>query len=194
MKYFKKQSDIVTDQGKTVTIYKLAVDEDEKILDEWAKHLREHYCSDDDLDFLVPSTGFTNQQFLSQIKFPDPVNTPGPSVMSGDFAEILVHDYIEFIQYCYTTRTRYENKINRNSSPMGSDVLGYKCQSANSPSAKDELHILEVKAQSSESKPVSKLQNAVKDSGKDVVRLAESLNAEVQRLRNKRKIEEVRIV
>lgn len=196
IKYFKKKSDLVTIQGKVVTIYELKIDQDVTIINEWARHLREEYCSDDDLEFLVPDTGLTYQEFLAQIKFPDPTIGIGAATMSGDFAEILVSDYIEFIQGYYTTSTRYRNKINRNSSPMGSDVLGYKCKNADSPSSSDELHVLEVKAQAREAKPEAKLQKAVNDSVKanDKLRLAESLNAEVQRLRGYNMLEEAKLV
>ena len=194
LKYFQKKSNLVTNQGKIVTVYELKIDHDVTIINEWARHLREHYCSDEELNFLAFSTGHTNQEFLAQIVFPDPNNRLGPATMSGDFAEILVYDYIEFIQGYYTARTRYSNKINPNSSPMGTDVLGYKCQDANSPSEDDELKILEVKAQASETKPQLKLQKAVNDSSKDSLRLAESLNAEVRHLARCNRIEEARII
>ncbi|MFC4652735.1 Hachiman antiphage defense system protein HamA [Lactococcus nasutitermitis] len=196
LKYFQKKSDLVTNQGKIVTIYELKIDHDISIINEWARHLREEYCSDEELDFLVPDMGLTNQEFLTQIKFPDPDIGLGAATMSGDFAEILVSDYIEFIQGYYTTRTRYRNKINRNSSPMGSDVLGYKCKNVNSHSSNDELQVLEVKAQASETKPEAKLQKAVNDSIKsnDELRLAESLNAEVQRLWGYNRLKEAELV
>lgn len=194
MKYFKEQEMMVTNQGQKVRVYKLEIDEDEHVLKEWANHLRKHYCSDDELEFLAPSTGRSNQEYLSQIKFPDPTIGIGAATMSGDFAEILVHDYIEFIEDYYTTRTRYDRKVNRNSSTMGSDVLGYKCQDINNPSKDDELEVLEVKAQSSETKPTNKLQLAVEHSVKDELRLAESLNAEAQRLYHNQRLDEVRKV
>ncbi len=194
MKYFKKQRSITTNSGQEVTVYKLDIKNEYVILDEWAKHLREHYCLDSEIDFLRSGTGLSREDYLNQIKFPDPKVGIGAAVMSGDFAEILVHDYIEFFQEYYTTRTRYSRKVNRNSSTMGSDVMGYKCFNADKFSSKDELAVLEVKAQSSETMPKNKLQEAVDHSVKDVVRLAESLNAEVQRLVGENKYNDAKII
>lgn len=194
MKYFQKQSDIITNSGQKVTVYELNVENNIDTLEEWAKHLREHYCLDDEIDFLRSGTGLSREDYLSKIKFPDPKIGIGAAVMSGDFAEILVHDYIEFIEQYYTTRTRYSRKVNRNSSTMGSDVLGYKCSNLTKPNQNDELKVLEVKAQSSETQPTNKLQIAVNDSGKDLARLAESLNAEVQRLLDRNKYNDAKII
>lgn len=194
MKYFQKQSDIITNSGQKITVYELNVEDDVDTLKEWAKHLREHYCLDDEIDFLRSGTELSRENYLSQIIFPDPKKGMGAAVMSGDFAEILVHDYIEFIEQYYTTRTRYSRKVNRNSSTMGSDVLGYKCSNATKPNKNDELKVLEVKAQSSENKPENKLQTAVDHSVKDMARLAESLNAEVQRLVDRNKYDEAKII
>lgn len=194
MNYFKKQPDIITNNGQTVTVYKLDIGDEKDILDAWAKHLREHYCLDSDIDFLRSGTGFSREEYLNNIKFPDPASGIGVAVMSGDFAEILVHDFIEFIELYYTTRTRYREKVNRNSSTMGSDIMGYKCINIDKPNSKDELIVLEVKAQSGQTKAKPKLQIAIKDSAKDEIRLAESLNAEVQRLINKSRYDEAKIV
>lgn len=111
-----------------------------------------------------------------------PKKKPGPSVRSGDFTEILVSDYVQYVLNYYVPRTRYDRKVNRNSSTMGSDLVGYKC--GKTISKNDELIIFEVKAKASEVPSSSKceLQKAVDDSNKDVVRLAETLNAIVQRL------------
>ncbi|MGM0293911.1 Hachiman antiphage defense system protein HamA [Enterococcus mundtii] len=182
MRYFKKQADLKTENGQNVNVYNLDIQDEEDILNSWAKHLREHYCLDSEIDFFRSGTGLSRKDYLNKVKFPDSTASLGSAVMSGDFAEILVHDYIEFFELYYTTRTRYRNKVNRNSSTMGSDVLGYKCSNVDSPSPKDELIVLEVKAQSSETNPKPMLQTAVNDSAKDEIRLAESLNAEVQRL------------
>ncbi|UQF70658.1 DUF1837 domain-containing protein [Vagococcus lutrae] len=194
MKYFKKKTDIITDNGQVVTVYELDVEDEEITLNDWAKHLREHYCLDSEIDFLRSGFGLSREEFLTNIKFPDPKIGIGAAVMSGDFAEILIHDYIQYIKNYYTTRTRYREKVNRNSSTMGSDVLGYKCLDINKPSDKDQLIVLEVKAQSANSSPKPKLQIAVDHSAKDEIRLAESLNAEVQRLLNKNKRTEALII
>ncbi|EAC8104466.1 DUF1837 domain-containing protein [Listeria monocytogenes] len=194
MKYFQKQKTIATNHGQEVIIYRLVVEDEANVLDEWSKHLREHYCLDEEIDILRSGSGLSKEDYLNRIKFPDSGTSMGAAIMSGDFSEILVHDYIEFVQGYYTTRTRYSRKVNRNSSTMGSDVLGYKCIDTIKSNKNDELAILEIKAQSSESKPKSKLQDAVDDSAKDEVRVAESLNAEVQRLIDRNRFEEAKVV
>lgn len=62
------------------------------------------------------------------------------------FCEILVADYIEYIQSYYVPRIRYRSKFNRNTSPQGSDVLGFKL--GTTPSPRDEAIIFEVKGTS----------------------------------------------
>jgi len=77
---------------------------------------------------------------------------------------------------------------------MGSDVIGYKYINAECPSSEDELLVLEVKSQSSETRPKNKLQEAVDHSVKDHLRLAESLNGEVQRMVDKKDYGKARII
>jgi hypothetical protein len=48
------------------------------------------------LDRLRQGTGLSRGEYLDQNKFPDAQGAPGPSIRSGDFAEILIADYIEF--------------------------------------------------------------------------------------------------
>ena len=55
-------------------------------------------------------------------------------------------DYIEYIQSYYVPRIRYRSKFNRNTSPQGSDVLGFKL--GTTPSPRDEAIIFEVKGTS----------------------------------------------
>ncbi|WP_027554334.1 hypothetical protein [Bradyrhizobium sp. Cp5.3] len=69
---------------------------DAAILAAWAKRFREHYCDDAMLPDLAIAMGLTHSEYLTQIKFPDAAAAPGPSVRSGDFAEIIVADYIEY--------------------------------------------------------------------------------------------------
>ena len=171
---------IRTADGKPVDIFKLSLIEDDEVLDEWANHFRGLYCSNDDLERLIDGTGMSREEFLENIKFPDKSNAPGPSTRSGDFSEILIADYIEYVLEYFVPRTRYDRKINRNSSPMGSDLLAFKFDGNNSN--KDEMLVVEVKAQASSGRtPKNRLLDAVKDAMKDTKRIAESLNAAKQR-------------
>ena len=100
--------------------------------------------------------------------------------MSGDFGEILVSDYLQYIEEYTVPRTRYDNKVNKDTSTQGSDVLGYKKDSLNA--ANDEVVVIEVKSSasnSSSSKAKSKLQEAVDHSDKDFERLSSSIVAKL---------------
>lgn len=172
-----------TNDGKPVDIFKLHLIEDESILYEWAKHFKNIYCSDEEIEMLIDGTGMSTEEYLLNIKFPDKSAPPGPSTRSGDFSEILVADYIEYVLEYYVPRTRYDRKINRNSSPMGSDLIALKFDDNNSKN--DEMLVVEVKAQANNGTPKNRLLDAIKDARKDTKRIAESLNAARQRLFDK---------
>lgn len=176
------EKNVITSEGKQISVYELTIKDDDAILDEWAAHLRRHYCADSEIDILRAGCGLERNEYLKTIKFPDRKKVPGPSVRAGDFTEILVADYVQYLLDYVVPRTRYGRKVNRNSSTMGSDLIGYKC--GKKISQTDELIVFEVKACASECLPSSsaRLQKAIDDSDKDVLRLAETLNAVVQRL------------
>lgn len=175
---------IKTTCGKEVPVFHFSHDaSDAAIMSAWANHFRNHYCSDSDLVILKPEE-MTNSDYLLELKFPDAKNKPGPSIRAGDFAEILVADYLTFLRAYYVPRTRYDRKIIGNESSKGSDVIAFK-QQGDEPSRKDELLIYEVKAKLSEKKTSNVLQTAIDDSSKDEIRIAESLNAIKQRLHDK---------
>ncbi|TIU46155.1 MAG: DUF1837 domain-containing protein [Mesorhizobium sp.] len=174
-----------TADGQTVEVWDFNYKEDEDAMKEWAKHFREHYCSDDELPFLVDGTGKTKSQFLNEIKFPDRRIAPGPSTRSGDFAEILVADFIEYILGYWSPRqVRYEDRMNRNVSTNGCDILGLKFVQEGEVNEEDELFLLESKA-SFRRTADNRLQDAIDDSIKDMAREGMSLSAIKQRLRKK---------
>lgn len=178
MEYLKsliKQEDIVTKDGNTVEIYELFGTE-ESVLEEWGKHFRQNYCDDGLLDLLVIGTGMTKKEYLCTQKFPDKNDDFGPATRSGDFAELLISDYLEFVLGYIVPRERYKNKFNRNSSTQGTDVIGFKIH-GNKPAADDEFITFEVKAQASGKIAKNRLQDAVNDSHKDAIRKGETLSA-----------------
>jgi len=188
----------LTDTGKTIQttcgreakVFCFSPDQtDDTVMSAWAKHFRNHYCDDNEIDELKEGMGLSREQYLLKVKFPVRQVTgkhekTGPATRSGDFAELLVSDYLEFILNYWVPRTRYEFKVNPNLSENGSDSIGFKI-SADGNELNDELLVYEVKAALTAKKPVNKLQAAVDDSSKDSVRIAESLNAMKQRLRLK---------
>ncbi len=175
-----------TVDDKTVSVLEFHHQNDDEVLSKWARHFRNHYCADTDIDNLREGTPYTRAEYLREIKFPDAISAPGPSIRSGDFSEILVADYLQYLIGYWVPRNRYCNKISRNEPPKGSDILGFKLVREGQESARDTLAIYEVKSRFSGTKPYNRLQEAVNDSCKDVTRRAESLNAIKQHLIDKK--------
>lgn len=172
--------ELSTNKGVAVKVFDFIHREDDEILTAWVKHFRNHYCCDKQIDRLRRGTPYTRAEYLNAIKFPDSSKTPGPSIRAGDFGEILIADYLQYILDFWVPRSRYINKDIRNESTKGCDIIGFKYIKENeSPS--DTLAIFEAKAQFSDSSPSPRLQDAIDDSAKDQLRKAESLNALKQR-------------
>lgn len=171
-----KIEDIITIEGERVEVFELSSNIDDNAFNEWATHFRQNYCTDDMLELLVNGTGMTKQEYLLSQKFPDGKEGLGPGTRSGDFAELLVSDYLEFSLGYIVHRERYKNKFNRNSSTQGTDVIAFKIVSAK-PSVNDEFLTFEVKAQASGKDAKNRLQDAIDDSYKDAIRKGETLSA-----------------
>lgn len=179
-----------TANQKPIEVWEFRHQPNPTILSAWATHFRNHYCRDGQIDILRNGTGLSRGEFLTNIKFPDSQSPLGPAIKSGDFGEILVSDYMEFVLNFWVPRTRYVNKATRNESTKGSDVIGLKFHGNNRDSKKDTLAIFEVKAQLSGNSLDPKLQQAIDGSKKDDLRKAESLNAIKQYFINKNKTAE----
>lgn len=182
-----------TKDGKKATVYEFVVDaSDETAMKVWAKHFREQYCLDSKLDKLRKGTGKSRTEYLRDLVFPDAKDDFGPATRSGDFAEILIADLLESHLEYWVPRTRYSDKMVRNESPKGTDVIGFKFADGgpSKPSRKDALIAFESKAQLSGKEAKGRLQDAVNDSTKDEFRLGESLNAIKRRLIDQDKDEE----
>jgi hypothetical protein len=176
--------------GIEIEVWELQHADDPAVLSAWAKHFREHYCDDEMLKKLVSGTGKTHGEFLLETKFPDGKEKPGPSIRSGDFAEILVADYIEYkLGYWCPRQLRYDQKWNRNESTKGCDVIGFQFVNDDGVDPNDELFVFESKASMSGNTPKNRLQDAVTDSGKDALREATTLNALKQRFFERGKVQ-----
>lgn len=171
-----------TADGHEIEVFELATPIDPANLSLWASRFRQNYCLDDEIDILREGTGFTRAEFLRNLVFPDAKQKPGPSIRAGDFAEILLADYIEFALGFWVPRDKYATKASRNESAKGVDILGLKVVAEGKHSLKDELITYEVKAQFSESKYSDRLQHAIDDSSKDYLRSAMNLHALKHRL------------
>ncbi|HAT2057347.1 TPA: Hachiman antiphage defense system protein HamA [Legionella pneumophila] len=174
--------------GKEIEIWELRHEKDEVVLSAWAKHFRNHYCLDTEIDFLRGK--LTRQDYLINIKFPSITSKLGPGIRAGDFGEILVCDYLQWLLGFWVPRVRWSSKVVRDESPKGSDVIGFQFQKEdNETSSEDVLSVFESKTKFSGSS-TNRLQDAINDSAKDPIRIAESLNFIKQKLFEKREVEQ----
>ncbi|GBE53742.1 hypothetical protein BMS3Bbin14_02244 [bacterium BMS3Bbin14] len=173
---------LMTADGKEVEVWEFRHQNDNGVLSAWAKHFRNHYCFDTEIDYWRKGFKYSRVDYLNNIKFPDPTAAPGPSIRAGDFSEILVADFLEYLLGYWVPRTRYGDKTIQNESTKGCDILGFDFFEEGNISPKDTLAIFEAKAQFSGKKSKPRLQDAVDGSAKDYTRKAESLNAIKQRL------------
>jgi len=175
-----------TADGKEVEIWEFRHERDEAVLSAWAKHFRNHYCLDTEIDFLRGK--LTRQDYLTNIKFPCKTSKLGPGIRAGDFGEILVSDYLQWLLGYWVPRIRWSSKVVRDESPKGSDVIGFRFQKKDGDaSSKDVLFVFESKTKFSSS-GTNRLQDAINGSAKDHIRIDESLNFIKQKLFEKRAI------
>ena len=179
-----------TVDGKDVEVWEFQHQDDDDVLSAWAKHFRNHYCFDSEIDYWRKGYKYSRSEYLNSIKFPDPKSAPGPSIRAGDFGEVLVADFLEYLLGYWVPRTRYGDKTIRNESTKGSDIIGFHIVKNGKASSKDRLAIFEAKAQFSGKKPNARLQDAVDGSVKDIARKAESLNAIKQRLHGRNELDD----
>jgi len=169
-----------TADGREVNVWEFRHGKDEAVLSAWAKHFRNHYCLDAEIDFL--RGGRTRSSYLKSIKFPSKTSKLGPGIRAGDFGEILVADYLEWLLDLWVPRVRWSSKAVRDESPKGSDVIGFGLTKKDGKaSTKDVLSVFESKTQFSASR-ANRLQDAINGSAKDHIRIDESLNFIKQKL------------
>ena len=193
MDYLIPESPIYTNEGKKIEVFHLDIQNDPAIFEEWAKQFRRNYCSDDELDEMISSMNISSKEYLENFKLPSDIGI-GLSTMSGDFGEILVSDYLQNFEEYLVPRTRYNSKVNKNTSTQGSDVLGYKQDSSNV--LNDEVIVVEVKSSASNSSSFeakNKLQEAIDHSDKDFERFSTSIVASYLKLKSSN-IEQANVV
>lgn len=174
---------LATSDGRCIDIWELQVPPTDGDLSAWASTFRQHYCSDAEIDDLRAGTGLSRAEYLTQLAFPDKSAAPGPGIRAGDFAELLVSDYIEHLLGYWVPRGKYAEKSSRDESVKGVDILGFRLTTPPSSTATDTLLAFEVKAQFSGGKYTGRLQTAIDDSSKDYLRRSMTLNATKRRLR-----------
>lgn len=192
--WFNQGVSLLTNDNKEVRLLEFVHDGNEEIMSEWARHFRNHYCKDSDIDKLRSGTNLSRREYLEQLVFPDAKQKPGPSVRASDFSEILIADYFKYILSFHVPRLRYSDKANRNTSTQGIDILGFKLVKEGTMSPDDELITCEVKAALS-SVNEQLLQKAYEGSANDyVIKTSEALNAAKRRLEREGRVGEAEII
>jgi hypothetical protein len=173
---------LVTSDGRQIAVWELRVEPSADYLSDWASHFRQHYCPESEIDDLRRGTGLSRAAYLTNLAFPDASAPPGPAIRAGDFAELLVSDFVEYLLGYWVPRGKYADKAVRDESVKGVDILGFRLTSPPQSSPTDTLLAFEVKAQLSGARYAERLQTAIDDSSKDYFRRAVTLNATKRRL------------
>lgn len=177
--WFQLDKTLKSKDGKDIQVWSFRHDiKKSPVMSEWAKSFRNNYCMDSKLDRLRKGTSFSREDYLLERLFPDKTDDWGPATRSGDFSEILIADFLEFLAgYWVPSRIRYQTKATRNSSTQGCDVVAFKINDSTLNNPNDEALVVEVKAKYSGRKPnENRLGDAVADSCKDPTRYPEFLN------------------
>jgi hypothetical protein len=190
----KHSVSLKTIEGHPIEVWELSAQPDVAMMSAWAKCFRQHYCADTEIDELRDGTNLSRSDYLTQLVFPNKSAAPGPGIRAGDFAELLISDYIEFLLGYWVPREKYAGKSSPDESIKGVDILGFRQQAVSAISTTDTLLAFEVKAQLSDSKYTDRLQTAIDDSSKDHLRRAMTLNATKQRLRKAGQTDKVLLV
>ncbi|EAF0331627.1 DUF1837 domain-containing protein [Listeria monocytogenes] len=177
--------------GKKVECYKLEYDiNDDKILSDWAKHIRRHYESDEVLEESIVSIRMNKESYLRELVIPQREMTKGPAMRSADFGEIIFSDLLEFVKGFEVPRCKQYNRATPTQSEQGTDILAYKFEKADySSTIDDELLAIESKMGATSSS-YSKINEAIKHSIKDELRAAVTLNYYRKKLKQMGKNEE----
>ncbi len=199
-KYFIFYNSIISSRGEEIQVYKFNTELlDDNSLNNWALGLRYNYIEKDLLELAISGTGLTKKEYLEKMIFPNPEVSQGAATMSGEFGELLVYDYINYVLEYYVPRVRYFNKVNPDMPVPGSDVIGYKMENYNKGSKNDKLLVAEVKTRSTISGNkttaiTETITKAIQGASKDRVRVGESLNAEKSKLLTRGRFREAKIV
>ncbi|TFC86672.1 Hachiman antiphage defense system protein HamA [Cryobacterium sp. TMT3-29-2] len=181
----KQVPGLVNDDGHVIDIWTLCLPDDATVLSDWAAQFRQNYCLDDEIDELRDGTGLSRRDYLLEMVFPAASGGTGPATRSGDFAELLVSDYVEHVLGFWVPRLKYADKTNPSESMKGVDVVGFLQLDTARSQPDDQLLAFEVKARLSSTGKGDRLQDAIKDSGIDFLRLGYTLNKAKRLLRGR---------
>lgn len=193
--WFVKESNITLEDGFPIICYRLDYEIDEDVFREWAIHIRRHYESDDDLKESLIDTRMSLENYLRSNVIPQKSDPWGPTSRSNDFTEIMISDLIEFVHGYIVPRCKQYNRSGKTQSEHGSDILAYKFLNPDKlPNIKDELLVIEVKAELS-SDEYTPIKDAVTISHKyDKIRHTHTLNyyrKKLRYLKNEKQADEI---
>jgi len=63
---FDTGEQLTSNDGMTVDIWELKVKKDDAVFSAWARHFRNHYCLDCEIDELRDGTGFCRSDYLCE--------------------------------------------------------------------------------------------------------------------------------
>lgn len=174
--WFHLDKKISSQDGKEIEIWSFCYDESQKdVMSNWAREFRNVYRLDSKLDKLRCKEKLSRKDYLLLRVFPKRTKGLGPSVRAGDFSEILISHFLQYLEnYWVPSKIRYENKPVTDCSTPGSDVVAMKFADDSFCNPNDELIVVEAKAGYTDGE--NKLQEAVDDSNKDPRRLGEFLD------------------
>lgn len=167
--WLAEEADVVI-KGAAVRCFKLNWSIDESRLDSWALHVRRHYMRDGELSSYVGYYGLSIDDYLQTSVIPDI-----PLIRSGDFAEIIVSDLLQFVEGYEVPRYKQHARKDKNASEHGADVIAYKLNNPDIPCSEDELLTVEVKSRCSSTDLKGGISEAAKDSPRDISRRAINL-------------------
>lgn len=130
--------------GTTVACWHLDWQCDEDALDEWALHIRRHYVRDKELADRCRTRNERPDIYLQRRIVPSKSR-----IRTGDFAEILISDVLEYLCRYAVPRYKQHGRKDKNSSEHGTDVIAYQIQDCGEASNDDKLLVFEVKSNAS---------------------------------------------
>lgn len=163
--------DEVEISGTVTKCYRIEPNIDDDSLNEWSTHIRRHYRRDKELQEALKGYPADLSRYLTDFVIPD-----APEIRSGDFAEIVICDLLEFMENYAVSRYKHLDRADKNCSEHGSDVIAYRVTDSQHPQSSDELLVVEVKSRASTTNLKQAIIDAGADSMRDKARLAMTLD------------------
>ncbi len=154
----------------TIKSFELASNFDNITVSEWALHIRRHYMRDDEL--ANSTRTLPTEEYLSTMVIPDCQNT-----RTGDFGETIVSDIIEHLEGYIVPRYKQFQRIDKNLSGPGIDIVAYIINSPTTPSRNDKLLLIEVKSSRRQNDVSGPLRKAKSEYRKNLTRRAMTVDS-----------------